>query len=324
LFFLFTCFFLIKFKRSGLALAASIIQMWAPKVVITFVDNNGDVGLLKKMFPSTVMISVQNGTRWDLSRPHQQKMYFDHYFCFGGVEKDILFKGGCSYKHIHSVGSLRLGYAIAENVPLNICYDVCFISQFDPVDDGLLDDWDGEVLNVGRRLAKVVADFSLLNNFSFSIAMRHATNSVHFNKECEYYRDIFGEGVELFPNVGSSSYKLALESKLSVTISSTLGYEMLGAGNRVIFGKDIDEVASIVLKGGWDYNYATVNLPEYQRLYSLDMEEFSFKASMLLNMSDEKYGEYSNCARSYYMNFNAELLPQKAIMNRILCALKKD
>lgn len=319
-------FYFIKTKRVKIALAASVVRVWAPKVVITFIDNSGDLGVLKALFPSSVMISVQNGTRWDLSRPHRKSLSFDRYFCFGEMEKDILLANGDTYNYIYPVGSLRLDSALADMGSLEANHGVCFISQFDPINNESTKNWSGCVAlayyELSWQLAKIVSEFSKINGLRFFVALRHPPGSRGYEDECRYYRQKVGQDVDLIPNVGFSSYQVALESKLSVTISSTLGYEALGVGNRVIFGKDIDGVDALTLKGSWEQNFSTSKLPELQRLRTLSAEEFSLKASALLAMSDEEYVKHSDCARSYYMDFHADALPHKRVMDQISCALE--
>lgn len=321
-FFLLLLMGLIMYRKSGRALYSSIIKSLKPKVVITYIDNSPVVGVIKNMFPTIPILAVQNGTRWDLSRPNQPHMVFDHYFSFGSAEIDIFLKGGHNVANIQPIGSLKAGI-FDEQFPISDGkkFDICYISQYMPLPHDTIDEWVHELVvsykETGKRLFGVIAEFAEKNNLSLCVAMRSSLNSANFKEERLHFSYQGKNHILYIPKNQFSSYKAVQASRLNLTISSTLGYEALGLGKRVIFAKDIKSVASVVMQGSWVENFVTYRLPELQRLYTLDYEEFSFKATELLNMTDVEYRDYSRDACVYYMNYDSKQKPHQIIKNRI-------
>lgn len=319
---------LVKYRKPSLALRASIIKFLKPKIVITYIDNSTVVGVIKNMFPSIPVVAVQNGTRWDLSRPNQPPLVFDHYFSFGSVERDILSREGHFAAHIYPIGSVRAGL-FEEKYPASQKkeFDLCYISQYSALPLDVIDKWTHEMFTsyyeMGNHLFSIIAEFAEKNNLSLCVAMRSSLNSVGFEEERQYYSYQGKTHIRHIPQSPFSSYKAVQASRLSLTISSTLGYEALGLGERVIFAKDIKSVASVVMQGSWTENFVAYRLPELQRLYTLDYEEFNLKATKLLNMTDAEYMDYSSDARIYYMNYDFEQKPHEIIKNKIEAFLSK-
>jgi len=311
------------------ALYTSLINIWKPKVIITFIDNNGSIGNIKSIFPSIRCISVQNGTRWDLSRPFQSQLALDHYFCFGEVEGDILRQGSHSVAHLYPIGSLRTSIFLAQYPPQKTkTFDLCFISQFASLKDVKSDQWTREMLSgyyeIEKKVFNQVAAFASKANLTLCVAMRHSSGSAILDEEKKYFTQRINDRVKFIPLGHYSSYSAAQSSRLSITCSSTLGYEMLGMGERVIFAKDINQLSSHVLKGMWTTNLVTHHLPDLQRLFSTRDDEFSVKANSLLEMNDEDYLQYSGEARKYYMNLDKNNLPQDVIKNKITTFLEES
>jgi len=313
---------LLKYRKPGLALVVSIVRIWKPKVIITYIDNTPAMGVLKQIFPGTQMISVQNGTRWDLSLPNQPHLDFDHYFSFGQAENDIFAVGGHSAVRVHPVGSLRAGIFV-ETIPAaqDNTFDICHISGFAPLrgidPDRSRAQIHSAYFETDKRLFRTIVQFSRANNLKLCVAMRFPTDNAAFEEERRYFSLDDASQVCAIPRSPYSSYKAVRSSRLSTTISSSLGYEALGLGARVIFAKDVKAVSSLVTEGAWTTNLVTHRLPESQRLHSLEYGEFSSKATALLNMTDEEYINHSKDARAYYMNIDMQRLPQQIIRQSI-------
>ena len=309
-----------KYQRLKSALMATLVKTWNPKVVITFIDNTDTLGKMKSLFPSIQCISVQNGTRWQLSRPSHPSLTFDHYFCFGKIEGDILSQNVYPVAHLYPTGSLKAGLFFAQHQPkASKEFDLCFISQFTPLDDLQTDQWTKEMLlayyETDRDVFIQVANVAAKKNLTLCFAMSSSLGSAKYEAEKNHYAH--NDQVHFIPNSQFSSYAAVQASRLSITTSSTLGYEALGMGERVIFGKDIKKIGSLVLKGSWQTNLVTQHLPDLQRLYSTSDDEFSAKAESLLEMTDDCYLAYSKKARACYMNFDKNNLPQNIIKNKI-------
>ncbi len=315
---------MVKYRKPSMAVLFAIIRRLNPKVVITYIDNSPAICGVKKMYPLMPVIAVQNGTRWDYAKNDAVRMKYDYYFSFGSVEADIFLQGGHVVSNYHPVGSLR-GGIFKENLTSfeSKKFDLCYISQFGqiPIDSTSLDKWTNEVyatyLEVGKQYFYVIAKYAEENSLSLCVAMRSHIDSYDFETERNLFSYLGNLNIEYVPQSGFSSYIAVQASRLSFTISSTLGYEALGFGERVIFAKDVEAVASLVRQGIWTDNLVTHRLPELQRLLSLDYSELRYKATELLQMKNDIYTDYSESARIYYMNYDSEQKPQWIIRNKI-------
>jgi surface carbohydrate biosynthesis protein len=328
-FFIWVLLGFIKYRRRNLAINFGIIKHLKPKVIITYIDNSLAICKIKKIFPLIPVIAVQNGTRWDFSIKNREHMEYDYYFSFGLVEGEIFSQGGHIVSNFYPVGSLMAGIFRQESAVLKAKkFDLCYISQYGPmpINHSELDDWTREVyvayLETDKRLFEIVVKYAEENNLSLRVAMRFPLISENFARERDYFNCPGYEKIEYIPQSKFSSYRAVQESRLSFTISSTLGYEALGWGERVIFAKDVESVGSLVTQGCWTDNLVTHKLSALQRLHSLEYSELNFKATEILKMTDQNYIEYSKNARTYYMNYDDEHSPQIIIRKKIIELMK--
>ena len=316
---------LIRYKKLNIAIMIAIFKYLNPKVIITFIDNSSAIPLIKKTCSKIPFFAIQNGIRWDFSIKNREQMNYDYYFSFGSVEADIFSQDRHIVANFYPIGSIRASIFREMKSDLNNkIFDLCFISQFDPVpvNSAGMNEWNFEVLinyfDTGKKYFDIVVKYAIENNLSLCVAMRSAQNSLNYTSEYEYFSNHYHKNITYIPQSKFSSYRAVQDSQLSLTISSTLGYEALGWGERVIFAKDVQSVNSLVMQGGWDNNLVTHKLPELQRLYSLDYSELNFKVMKILEMTDENYIEYSKIAREYYMNYYDNKKPHEFIKQKII------
>ena len=317
-------FCLIEYRRPTVATISATIKYLKPKVIITYIDNSLTICLIKNLFPLMPVIAVQNGTRWDFSVKNKDRMEYDYYFSFGSVEADIFAQGGHTVSSFYPIGSLRVGIFRDECPVLKEKeFDLCFIPQIYaiPLNLAELDKWTLEMFTsyyeVSKRYFYIIAKYAEDNNLTLCVTMRSPQNSTDYASEREYFSYQGDVKIEYISQSRFSSYRAVQASRLSFTISSTLGYEALGWGERVIFAKDVEAVRALVTQGAWTDNLVTHRLPELQRLQSLDYSELSFKATELLKMTNENYINYSKSARAYYMNYDDEQKPHEIIKSKI-------
>ena len=328
-FFFYLLIGIIKYKRPGLALTWGIIKYLKPKVIITYIDNSPTISWIKKVSLATPVIAIQNGMRMDFSIRNDCHVEYDHYFSFGSVEKVMFSQGGHKVTNFYPIGSLRAGiFRDEELIPMVKDSDLCYISQFNPIplNTDTLDEWTREMYNayyiMGKQYFYIICKYAENNNLRLSVAMFSPKDSLNFNEEFEYYSYPGKINIEHIARNRFSSYRAVVSSRLTFTISSTLGYEALGFGERVIFAKDVGLVNSLVMQGSWTDNLVTHGLPELQRLHNLDYAELAFKATEILKMKNEDYIEYTKNARSYYMNYDDEQRPHQIVKNKIKEFLK--
>ena len=314
----------IKNKKIKDSIILAIVKELKPKVIVTYIDNSIAINRIRLLFPHIPLVTVQNGVRWEFSIKNRAIQHYDNYFSFGAVESKIFLQGGHSATNMYPIGSLRAGVFREQKSEKKIKeFDLCFISQFNPVLDShnALDEWTANVFKfyyeAGKKYFNVVAKYAKKNNISLCVAMRNSQGSLSYVEESNYFAFHDYDDVTLIQQEKFSSYEAVQKSRLSFTISSTLGYEALGWGERVIFAKDIELVRPLIENGVWSKNLMTDGLPELQKLVTLSYSELDFKATSLLEMSNSEYHDYSKSARQYYMNNDAVETPQKILKRKI-------
>ena len=110
----------------------------------------------------------------------------------------------------------------------------------------------------------------------------------HFAEEEEFYRKLAnGADYTLVSSVKDTfmSYRTVLNANLVISIDSTLAYEMLSVGRKIIFGW----VSNTCLKSHEDAVRYTQYLPESLVLNNEKYDEFYQKVSALINLPPEDY-----------------------------------
>ena len=211
--FLFRLLFnIMNIKSLRYAFFFSIVESLKPKVIISFIDNSNDLGILHNQFPDKLTIAVQNGNRSGRKFPlcalstYPVSVYYGFGFQVGELLKDSginvkeyvsagsliysLFKKQITIKHDHISGSLH--YFNKELKTLNSRemetlvellkgpsshekkYDICFISSYY---DGY---YYGQELEIEQQekifliLLKICKEYG----FSLSVALRYESPSL--------------------------------------------------------------------------------------------------------------------------------------------------
>jgi surface carbohydrate biosynthesis protein len=315
---------IINSQNLKIALLKSFIDLWSPKVVITFIDNSHGIMRIKQLFPNIPVISVQNGTRVDMMNKNSIRLNFDNYYCFGLAEIDIIEKFGHAANIVNPIGSLRLGIFNSQVRSKSKNNDICFISEY--VTEKEIEEQPNqwikeqliEIKRVEKSLFEITISFAEANKLSLCVAMRQSIKSSFYLEEVAFFSRLTKLKLKFIPRYKFSSYEAVKTSRLSVCIFSTLGYEGLGMNARVIFAADIilKSRCFIEIDCNNTPNIYTYRLPELVRLRFLNYEEFSLKANELLEKKENDYINYIFMAKKYYMNSDSKM-PQEIIKQKI-------
>ena len=190
-----------------------------------------------------------------------------------------------------------------------------------PIGSIEIDDWTSSLLQayleVGASYFSNITRYTYENQLNLSVAMRYPVGHEFYEMERCFYLNNAHSKIQLIPQSKFSSYRAVESSKLVYTISSTLGYEALGWGKKVIFAKDIPSVRSLVMSGLWSKNFVTYNLLDSQRLYSLDYLELKNKSDNLLKINNQDYCLNIKNTKEYYMNYD-EKSPTHEIIKKLI------
>ncbi|MBT6673501.1 MAG: hypothetical protein HOB13_12275 [Lentimicrobiaceae bacterium] len=317
MFFLHLCRRITQFGVKNKTIVASIIDVIKPKIIISFIDNSPIMGQLYSIFPQKLVISVQNGLRVE-SRGFLDKnndFSLPYFFSFGEYEKDLVQKNSIRYKKIFNIGSLQTGIFLSNysnnSNNSNNPNSICFISQYWPPSKSK---YNEDRLNKIRTTYINLIKWSDKSGFfKIKVAIKHGANEEEFSNEISMYKDNMPVNVELIKQSNFSSYRAAYESLVSITMFSTLGFEMFGLGKKVLF-------CGMTVSGEFlekkNISFIFNKMPDIVILKSLDKAEFNSKISNLVNMSNKEYLERTREAREYYMS-NKEKYPHEIISKYI-------
>tara|TARA_B100001057_G_scaffold486443_1_gene567624 strand:+ start:1025 stop:2170 length:1146 start_codon:yes stop_codon:yes gene_type:complete len=223
-----------------------LIKLIKPKFILTYLDNNLEFYLIKNLFPTIKIISIQNGWRgksFDLFDPElltrykDKKLFCDFILCFNDAF-------AAEYKKIINTKTISVGSITANQFKFDESLkndSIVFLLQhrlkkneiFSIKADGTKIRWDDLFLPTGILL-EYLSDFCEKKKIFLKILGRGRTPK-DWKSEKEFIKNYVNCDYKYFPKLKKySSYEKAVKSKLIVSISSTLAYEMIGLGKRVI------------------------------------------------------------------------------------------
>ena len=153
------------------------------------------------------------------------------------------------------------------------------------------------------------------HEYKIKIAMRSKkSKTVDYKNEFNFYSDNnTTKKIELIAENNFSSYKAGYGSSIVITMDSTLGFELLGFGKKVLFcAATIDNA----LQHKENINYIFHKMPDIVLLDNLTQQEFDNKINTLMWMRDEEYLSQTKEVREYYMN--CQKLPPHEVISEFI------
>jgi len=292
-------------KRSVLF---SVVDSLSPRVIITFIDNSPVMSKIQLEYPERLCISVQNGARAGFggqigafSRCTMPVLYG-----FGEYEGEMINNAGVKCREYIASGSLR--YSIYNKNYRNsdsVKHDICYISEWfsnDTFGCGIDDELLSLIREYHKNIFLYLIKFCYEQSLTLSVSMRNEIESDYYDKEASFYEALDNKQVaELIPNDVSDlrSYRTASSCSVVVCINSTLGYEMYGAGMRVLFCASADQLH---LAKMLDAEGAFDNLPRMVCLDEMKYDSFMRKVALLLDIKEDLYFKNTLSSKKYYMN----------------------
>ena len=284
----------------------STINLYNPKIVITFIDNNLLYHWLIRNDRTARYMAIQNGIRqkfeFDILRKISPvEINHDYYFCFGDYDIDFYKKMGFHINKSFPCGSLRLGISQLKSQDIAKKYDICLLSNYKKKDGIQKCAITKEISENNMLLDKHLKDYCQNNDKSIVIAIRSKSD-----EEINYYKSIFGNDINLTTGQvkSYSSYKASSESKVTVAYQSTLLLEMLAIKNKVLHIDFTDN------KNLFDYDSPI----KYKFISFDDMQD---KINAIHSMNIDDYIKMTKNQQEYVMNYNSNNPPHKVINNQI-------
>ncbi|CAO6124271.1 Surface carbohydrate biosynthesis protein, Leptospira [Candidatus Pelagibacterales bacterium] len=227
----------INIKEFMLNYLIEYIKYVQAKIFISNIDNNILFWRIKKFIPDIKIIIIQNGWRlkkYDIFEKINKKNEYksDLFFTFNNYIS-IKYSNYINSKFI-TIGSLENNYR--KVTKFKNSRTVLFLSEYignekSPffIDNKInFNSWYNPELNLLVFLKK----YCLENNYTFKVSPR--TNK--FKEEYAFYKNILGNNHwEFLDKNKTSSYHEIDKAKIAIAISSTIGYEALARGKKVIF-----------------------------------------------------------------------------------------
>lgn len=304
----------------------SIVDELDPKVLITFIDNSSLMGRIQKEFPRKLCISVQNGFRAGFGSPIGAFSEFQQptLYGFGEYENRLLSDRGIKIVDYHAVGSLRYGlYKKRFHSDANSKYEVCFVSEW--ISDEF--DNDSELLRIIRiyhnHLFELLLHVCIKLDLSLSIAMRSEKYSAAYKEEVKFFSGADEQGfATCIPNDSSryGSYQVVFSSRVVVCIFSTLGFEALGSGRKVLFGAALENRKLVNLL---DAEECFSKFKSFLILNEFDENEIASKLKELMKMSYDEYINRTEDVRAYCMDNMSTETVDEIVSDRVQSFLNR-
>jgi hypothetical protein len=269
---------------------------------------------------STPVVLIQNAARRCLERRKKFRAGLPIYLGWGQLEKDVFDSCGIALEQFESVGSLKLGIACAryQSTRSQEHHDIVFISQFRPSagfrdQSGHSDSVDSLISTNQLKCFAIVKSFAKSHNRKVSIISK-TRGPEHYPLEKHYFQD--GSDYCDFSFVKGDktdgdfdTYYACFGSNLIITMNSSLGFEMLAAGKKVIFCAPglpnyIDEI---------DVRPYFDALPAEVKLASLSLSEFNDKVRAIETLSEPELRSLIERSMRPIINFDRQRLPQTLI-----------
>jgi hypothetical protein len=175
-----------------------------------------------------------------------------------------------------------------------------------------------------RHLFQLVCRYAAKRSLSVAILSKtrepelQILEEKYFSSLCEGYPFTLIAGNKL--DLEFATYDGAFSSELIVNLCSTLGYEALGAGRKVLFGSGY----RADLLEDWGAVQYYERLPSQVSLQNNTLVEFSQKADALREMDSATYKAITQDAATFYMTLPQEQFPHDVIRKRLASHLAQD
>ena len=305
-----------RFRFSWFDYCVAYLQLIGATVVITGVDSNPLFYRLKQRLPKVSFIAIQNGIRgtgspvkggdlWTALQSNDAPRPFVDIVATFGTAHSRQFREYIDCQTIE-VGSSRSNtIAIAPKADVQTPHCIALISNFSGLPyrglftDGTVDETAmylgerrvsaREYFSADAQVASTLSNICSRERWDFKVIGRRDTS---FPSERRFFEEACrGNQFTFVPKSSEESSYLTLDhADVVVSIDSTLGYEMIARGQRVLFiqarAELIGGIEAQQFKFGFPGSY-----PSEGTFWttSLDADQISAKLHLLLTMSTEEW-----------------------------------
>jgi len=270
-------------KQLRVAYEASVLELLCPKLVLTFLDNDGTFGEVAKQVDAR-FIAIQNGFR--TSQCFSRINFAPEAFLFGQRCIDNYAKFEIESNSLIRAGSIKVSHCYKINgnsFKRSKSFDVLLVSSYQlGMENGASEDQEPIRLNLNKGTA-LISDYLLrfISSRGLRVGILLWGSGADGARELKYFSRIFRDKVEYIEKSQAieGSYLRVLESELTLSYGSTLGYEAISMGKKAMFFPRPEE--DVYCLEGADHFAFKTETGSY--------EEFESNLERLLKLSSEEY-----------------------------------
>jgi len=284
------------------------VEHISPKIIVSVADNNLTLARFAENNRTLQVVLIQNAMR-DTAGSITPKQNLPTYLAFGKTELAIFSQLGISCESYIPIGSVKLGLAMRPGNAASLkTEEIAFISLYRPsMFDEARSTLDHLMEQNQRRLFSACIEY-IGDSDRRLIVLTKTRNRKDQEAERSYYINLAQQKPICFVTPDKAereldSYLAGLSSALVVHAGSTLGFELFGAGKKVIIGAGADSD----LVSAWGISEYLKVLPSFTKLESdQEMADFCTLADQLFEMSTAEYLERTLESRSLLMSIPAD------------------
>jgi surface carbohydrate biosynthesis protein len=290
------------------------IHFVQPRVVVSFIDNNIRYNSLSQLYTKALFIGVQNGFRNDAISSKAPRLSVPTLVCFGQQTIDLYKKYDSTVSRFVIGGSLKSGlFEETRHFIEKQEFDICWISQYRPARfnrtmPGLKQNTEKQIAFLNQyctRMRKTLVVAGSCRDRRFAHEYRFLLAQLEFKP------------IIVSPNddLNFSSYKLIRRSKLAITTNSTIGFEALSAGDRVLFLNLTDD------------SYYDVPEPYRNSVWSLsgadlDHDQVSKRVNQIMEMTENEWQDALGSGADYFVHNPGRRTPQEILWAELSSGLE--
>lgn len=294
----------------------AFINQYQPKVVISFSDRNPLLGVYAEKNPNVLVLVLQNGLRYPEKFALLTKMPV--YYLLGNASAEIVKKLEIPCQRVVSAGSLPLGIYLSDHPELVKSNTLVFVSsyrsEFESMDSQQT--YIGDLARAHRCVFLHLLEYSKETGIKLTVLAKGKVRceGEHYAEEQEYFTQLAqGDKFSLLSTVKDSfnSYKVVLTADTVVAIDSTIGYEALSVGCKVLVCWGMEKRLR-------ERSYYFINdLAKEISLVSSDYASFRDKLNTLRELSNDDYRCLIRNCRRWFVSQDRSYPPHIRLQKEI-------
>ena len=297
------------------SLLCALINDLSPRIIISCIDNSRLLSRFAIDHPQTKVVFIQTALR-DTVLSFLPKQNLPVYLSLGETERKIFHTLGIHYKEYRPIGSVKLGLALSDKKDEpHQAFDLAYVSHYRSSLFGDEVPWLHQLVEANQRyLFNLCCRYAENLTLTMVVIMRARTPKARLAEE-EYYKRLATEFPVHFVCADKAkreldSYYAGLASGLVIHSASTLGFELLAAGKKVVLGATVNPR----LIEAWGIEHYVDALPDSVKLKAGGSDaDFFQHCDTLRAMPGDQYHELTRKAAQSLVSMPADSYPHEKV-----------